>query len=97
MNVLQKARLLWQLNQLQGAIDKERKMGYDFKIGAAKALRDFIITALAVAGAAVCSYFAVPENIASVLGFLPDSVEKALIPLLSSAFVFGLNWLKNRK
>lgn len=71
-------------------------MSYDYKIGAAKAIRDFVITALAVAGVAVAGYFSLAENLASVLGFLPDTVEKALIPLLSSFFVFALNWIKER-
>lgn len=72
-------------------------MGYDPKVGAAKALRDFVITALAIGGVAIFEYFAVPENLAVVLGFLPDTVEKAFIAILSPLFVFGYNWLKERK
>lgn len=71
-------------------------MGYDIKIGAGKALKDFFVTAGAVAGVAICGYFSLPEHISAVIGFLPDTIEHALIPLLSSAFVFGLNWLKER-
>lgn len=71
-------------------------MGYDVKVGAAKALRDFVITALAIGGTAILAYFSVPENLALILGFLPDTVEKALIAVLSPAFVFGYNWLKER-
>ena len=72
-------------------------MGYDWKVGAVKALKDFIITALAVAGAAIATYFASPDNLAPILGVLPDTVEKALIPILSSAFVFAANWFKQRE
>lgn len=71
-------------------------MGYDPKVGAAKALRDFVITSLAIGGAAVCAYFSVAENLAPVFGFLPDTIEKALIAILSPAFVFAYNWLKER-
>lgn len=71
-------------------------MGYDFKIGAAKAIRDFVITALAVGAAAVCAYFSIPANIGALIGFLPETVQHALIPLLSSFFVFAFNWMKER-
>lgn len=71
-------------------------MGYDFKVGAAKALRDFIITSLAVGGAAVVGYFMQEQNLASLVGFLPDSVEHALIPVLSALLVFAHNYLKEK-
>lgn len=80
--------------KLEGSIKEEMKMGYDPKVGAAKALRDFVITALAIGGAAVCAFFSVPENLAPIVGFLPDTIEKALIAILSPAFVFAYNWLK---
>lgn len=82
--------------KLEDSIREEMKMGYDPKVGAAKALRDFVITCLAIAGVAVAGHFSVPENLAPVLGFLPDTVEKALIAILSPAFVFAYNWLKER-
>lgn len=97
MNPIQAFKLWRTVNRLRGAIDEEKTMGYDIKIGASKAIRDFVLTALAVAGVAVAGYFSLPENLAAVLGFLPDTIEKALIPLLSSFFVFALNWLKERK
>lgn len=71
-------------------------MGYDLKIGAAKALRDFFITSAAVGGAAVLSYFSVTENLAKVLGFLPDNLEHASIAVISPLIVLALNWLKER-
>ncbi len=71
-------------------------MGFDWKIAGAKALRDFVITCLAVGGVAVTSYFSIPEHIAPILGVLPDTVQHALIPLASSFFVFAHNWINNR-
>lgn len=96
MKLWQQAKLLFKIKAVVDAVEKEKSMGYDFKVGAAKAIRDFVITCGAVGGAAVLSYFTVPEHIAAVIGFLPETVQHALIPLLSSAFVFGLNWLKER-
>lgn len=95
-NPFKLAAIWWRVNKLKNAIIEEKKMGYDPKVGVAKALRDFVITALAVAGAAVFAYFGVPENLAPILGFLPDNIEKALIAILSPLFVFGYNWLKER-
>lgn len=88
---------LWRgYGKLEKAIEEETKMGYDFKIGAAKALRDFAITSAAVGGAAILSYFAVPENLAKVLGVLPDSVEKAAIAVISPLIVLALNYVRER-
>lgn len=95
-NPFKLAAIWWRVNKLKKAIEQEKKMGYDPKVGAAKALRDFVITALAIGGAAVFAHFGVPENLAKVLGFLPDNIEKALIGILSPLFVFGYNWLKER-
>lgn len=95
-NPFKLAAIWWRVTRLQKAVKEEMKMGYDPKVGAAKALRDFVITALAIGGAAVFSYFSVPENLALILGFLPDTVEKAFIGILSPLFVFGYNWLKER-
>lgn len=89
-------KILLKLERVADAIEKEEKMGYDIKIGAAKALRDFIITALAVGAVAISAYFSVPEHIGAVLGFLPDSIEHALIPVASAFFVFLTNWLRER-
>jgi hypothetical protein len=83
--------------KLEDSIKEEMKMGYDPKVGAAKALRDFVITALAIGGLAIFEHFMVPENLALVLGFLPDTIEKAIIAILSPLLVFGYNWLKERK
>ncbi len=96
MGTIEKLKLLLNLNRLANAIEKETKMGYDIKIGAAKALRDFFITSAAVAGAAVLEYFSVPEHLAKVLSVLPDSVEKASIAIISPLIVFGLNYLRER-
>lgn len=95
-NPFKLAAIWWRVTRLQKVVKEEMKMGYDPKVGVAKALRDFIITALAIGGAAVLSYFSVPENIAPLLGFLPETVKVALIGILSPVFVFGYNWLKER-
>lgn len=96
MNILEKLKLLKKANDLSKAVEKEARMGYDIRIGLAKAIRDFVITALAVGGAAVCAYFADANHLAALIGFLPDTIEKALTPLLSAFFVFALNWFKER-
>ena len=89
-------RLLWQARTLVKAVEEQNKMAYDWKIGVAKALRDFFITSVAVGGAAVAAFFAVPANIAAVTGFLPETVQHALIPIISAGFVFALNWMRER-
>ncbi len=97
MNPFKLASIWWNVGKLRKAIEKEKQVNqYDPAVGAKKALRDFVITALAIGGAALASYFSVPENLATVLGFLPDTIEKALIAILSPLFVFGYNWLKER-
>lgn len=96
MGTLDKLKLLFKLNTLANAVERETKMGYDIKVGAAKALRDFAITSAAVGGAAILSYFAVPENLAKVLGFLPDTIEHASIAVISPLIVLGLNFLRER-
>lgn len=68
-------------------------MGYDWKIGATKTLRDFVITCIAV----LTAYFAVPENLTVFLGAFPVSVKTAVVPLLSSLFVFLHNWATHRE
>lgn len=97
MRIIQAFKAWRKVDRLLDAIEKEKGMSYSWKVGAYKAFKDFVITALAVAGAAVAAYFAVPDNLAPILGFLPDTIEKALIPILSSAFVFAANWLKQRE
>lgn len=97
VNPFKVAAIWWNVKKLKKAVSEEKRMNnYDPAVGAKKALRDFVITALAIGGAAVASYFSVPENLATVLGFLPDTIEKALIAILSPLFVFGYNWLKER-
>lgn len=71
-------------------------MNYSWRIGAYKAFRNFLVTVLAVAAIAVATYLSIPENLALLLGFLPDTVEKALIPPVAALFVFASNWLKER-
>jgi hypothetical protein len=87
-----KIKLLWQLNKLYSTTKRESAMGYDWKVGAAKALRDFAITCLAV----ITAYYAIPNNLTAVLASLPVPVQQAAIPLLSSFFVFAHNWINNR-
>jgi len=94
MNPIKAYRLWREINKIEKAM-KGTNM-YDIKVGAAKAIRDFVITAGAVAAAAICGYFSVDANIAAFLGFLPDTVQHALIPIISSAFVFAANWLRER-
>ena len=100
MRALDKIKFLFKLNTLANAVEKETKAGkvhmYDIKIGAAKALRDFAITSAAVGGAAILSYFAVPENLSHLLGFLPDTIEHASIAVISPLIVLGLNYLRER-
>lgn len=92
MNPFKAAAVWYRIRKLESAVGKEVNMGYDIKIGAAKAIRDLVITSLAV----ICSYFAVPENLASVLKDLPGPIAQAAIPLFSAFFVFALNWVKER-
>lgn len=93
MSFFKRVKLLFQIKSAVDAVETEIKMGYDFKVGAAKALRDLAITSIAV----LAGYFAAESNLVAVLGFLPDTVERAVIPLVSAALVFTRNWALNRK
>ena len=96
MNPFKLASIWWRVTRFKKTVEEEKKMGYDPKVGVAKALRDFVITALAIGGAAVLSYFSVPDNLAPILGFLPETIKTALIGIISPMLVFALNWLKER-
>ena len=96
MKFTEKVRWLFRFKALNDAVEKEGHM-YDIKIGARKALKDFLITSAAIAGSALASYYAVPEHLAEVLGFLPSQIQTASIAIISPALVFFLNWLNNRK
>ena len=96
MSLWGKLKLLKQANDLAKAVEKEQGM-YDVKIGLRKAGKDFLITCAAVGGAAVAAYYADAQHLAELIGFLPDTIERAATPLLSAFFVFSLNWLRERK
>ena len=69
----------------------------DWKKTFAKALRDLIVTSVAVGGSAALVYFNDPEHLKHALASLPETVQLALIPLLSSAIVVLQNWLSHRR
>ena len=96
MNLWGKLKLLKSANDLVKAVEKEQAMGYSIKIGLRKAGRDFLVTCAAVGGAAVAAYYADANNLAKLIGFLPDTIERAATPLLSAFLVFALNWLRER-
>ena len=103
MNTFDKIKAAWKARQIFNTIEKERKrMGdYDFKKTAAKAAKDFLITALAVAsasaGAALGEYFSSRENIEAAIAVLPSPMIAVLVPLISAAAVALANWAKHRK
>lgn len=103
MNTFDKVKAAWKARQFFNTIEKERKrMGdYEFKKTAAKAAKDFLITALAVAsasaGAALGEYFSSRENIEAAIAVLPSPMIAVLVPLISAAAVALANWAKHRK
>lgn len=74
---------------------------YDFKKTLLKALKDFIVTAFAVAsvavGGALGEYFSKGENIEAAFAALPAPLVVVLVPLVSAAAVALANWAKHRK
>lgn len=74
---------------------------YDFKKTLLKALKDFIVTAFAVAsvavGGALGEYFSKGENIEAAFAALPAPLVVVLVPLISAAAVALANWAKHRK
>jgi hypothetical protein len=95
VNLLGKVKLALQLKRAADAVEGV-PVGYSWRMGLSKAAKDFAITTGAVAGAAVLTYFADAANVRGILQSFPAQVQDALIPLLSSAAVFGLHWLKHR-
>lgn len=74
---------------------------YKFQTTVAKAAKDFLITALAVAsasaGAALGEYFSNRENIEAAINVLPSPLVAVLVPLISAGAVALANWAKHRK
>lgn len=103
MNTFDKLKAAWKARQIFNTFEKEHKrMGdYDFKKTLAKAAKDFLITALAVAsasaGAALGEYFSSRANIEAALAVLPSPMIAVLVPLISAAAVALANWAKHRK
>jgi len=103
VNTFDKLKAAWKARQIFNTFEKEHKrMGdYDFKKTLAKAAKDFLITALAVAsasaGAALGEYFSSRANIEAALAVLPSPMIAVLVPLISAAAVALANWAKHRK
>lgn len=102
MNPLDQLRRALQAKRIFDVFEKEHKqMGdYDFKKTLAKAAKDFIVTSLAVAAAAVGGalgeYFSKSENIEAAFAALPHPLVAVLIPMVSAVAVALLNWSKHR-
>ena len=100
--MLDRLKLALRANKILNAFEKEQtKMGkYDFTLTIEKALKDFVVTALAVAaaaaGGAVGEYFSKSENIEAAFAALPHPLVALLIPLVSAASVALMNWAKHR-
>ncbi len=74
---------------------------YDFKKTLLKAVKDFLVTAMAIAaasaGAAVGEYFSSRENIEAAIAVLPSPLIAVLVPAISAGAVALANWSKHRK
>lgn len=86
--MIRKLKLLLSFRALAKAL-KETDM--DWKKNILAGLKAFVIAALAV----VTAHFSVPDNLEPILGFLPDQVEKALIPILIWVFAQANNAIKH--
>lgn len=95
MGLLGNLKLLLQGQRAGDALQKEARSNMDWKKALLKGLRDFLVTTGAVAGAAALTYLTSKENLELALGGFPVALKTALIPLLSSLAVIGLNWLKH--
>ena len=86
MNTVDKIKAAWRARQIFNAFEKEHKrMGdYDFKKTVAKAVKDFLITVLAVAsasaGAALGEYFQNRENIEAAIAVLRGFARETPMP-----------------
>lgn len=100
--MLHKLKTAWRAKRIFDAFEKEKRtMGqYDFTKTIEKALKDFVVTALAVAaaaaGGAVGEYFSKSENIEAAFAALPHPLVALLIPVVSAGSVALLNWAKHR-
>ena len=65
-------------------------MGYDWRVTATKAAKNFGVTVGSVALAAVLAWIADPDHARQLVG------EDALVPILTALATALLNWLKHR-
>lgn len=102
MGLWSNAKNALRAKKIYDAFEKERtKVGnYDFKITLTKAIKDFFVTAFAVAsvavGGALGEYFSKGENIEAAFAALPGPLVAVLVPMISSAAVAFGNWAKHR-
>jgi hypothetical protein len=92
VNVLAKVKLAFQVSRLL-AVFKEANVNW--KLVAQKAARDLLVTIAAVGGSAVLVYYQDPEHLKLILGVLPQTLQLALIPILSALITAALNALKH--
>lgn len=85
LSLAMKARRAWK------AIEKENAMGHDWNKTLAAVGKDFVVTSIA----ALVAFFAVPDNLAAVLGALTPEMRAALIPLISALLVMARKYIKH--
>lgn len=86
------------LGKLQDALEKEEKMGFDWKITAWKGAKALGLGILAVAGAAGFAYLSDATATTEALKHagVSDLIVVALVPILKAAGTMGVNWLQHR-
>lgn len=86
--------------KLSSAVNAETAKGFDWTLNAKKALMNFAIVCGAVAVSAIADYLMVPQNVALLFQWLPESVRATalgmLAPLIAAAAFSLKNWAKNR-
>ena len=100
MNIISGLKLMFAAKKLSSAVSNETAKGYDWKLNAKKAAMNFLIVCGAVAITAIADYLMVPQNVALLFQWLPESVRATALALLApfiATIAFSLkNWAKNR-
>jgi hypothetical protein len=91
MSMLDKIKLALRAKRAADVIQQQTTAGLDWNKVLAKGLIDFVLTS----GAVLAAFWGTPEGMAQALGFLPDELRVALIPVVSALLVMVRNAIKH--
>ncbi len=94
LSLLSRIRLVLQIRNLLNALKKEGNT-VDWKKTLMKGVKDLLVTIVAVGGTSVLTYYLDPEHLKQLLGVLPQTLQLALIPLVSAGITALINLIKH--